>query len=370
VADGDLRDQYLEFGAACARDGGLTYQAICQWIADDPELLAMTATAPAEQRRPNLLLAAVHFLLLEGAAHQLALFYDTVRPEGTEPTGEVGPAFHDFCLTHRDQILVLMATRSTQTNEVRRCTVLLPALCEIARRNQGAELALIDLGTSAGLNLLFDRYGYRYQERDGTGFRLAGDAAARVQLECFVPQKVTALPDLTRPNVGERVGLDLHPIDANDDDQSRWLLACLWPDQLPRFERLRAALETWREAPNPPRIVQGDMVDDLAGAAATIAGRGPLIVFHSWAVAYLPENRQRALAAAVMGLNSSRPTHHLFAEQPREVPGLPVPESPHGSTAATALVHIDPTGKVERWADVHPHGNWIRWYGSRDLAGT
>jgi hypothetical protein len=369
VADGDLRDQYLAFGAACAREGGVTYQAICQSIADDPELLAMTATARPEQRRPNLLLAAVHFLLLEGTEHPLALFYDTVRAEGAVPAGEVGPAFQDFCLAHREQILELMATRRTQTNEVRRCTVLLPALCEIARRNQGVELALIDLGTSAGLNMLFDRFGYRYQERDGTGFRLAGDARARVQLECFVPHEVTALPDLTLPNVSERVGLDLDPIDANDEDQSRWLLACLWPDQLPRFERLRAALETWRATPNPPRISRGDMVDDLAGVAATLPGRGPLIVFHSWAVAYLPEPRQRALAAVVRQLNASRPTHHLFAEEPREVPGLPVPESPRGPKAATALVHIDPSGEVERWADAHPHGNWIRWYCSSGLAG-
>ena len=58
----------------------------------------------------------------------------------------------------------LVATRSTQTNEVGRCTALLPGLCPIASQYEwGEPLSLLDLGTSAGLNLLFDDYGYTYR---------------------------------------------------------------------------------------------------------------------------------------------------------------------------------------------------------------
>src|SRR5580698_4647683 len=99
MPEATLAEQFLGFGGACERDGGVTYGAICRSAAADRDLLAITSEAPLAQRRPNILLAAVHFLLLGGLEHPLATYYDTVRPEGTEAgTGEVGPVFRDFCL--------------------------------------------------------------------------------------------------------------------------------------------------------------------------------------------------------------------------------------------------------------------------------
>ena len=113
------------------------------------------------QRRPNLLLAAVHFLLLGGTTHPLADHYDTVRsligsgdgPPAAGPSRDVVADFKDFCLRHRAELLALISVRSTQTNEVGRCTAILPALATIAGGYPGGEsLWLLDLGTSAGLN--------------------------------------------------------------------------------------------------------------------------------------------------------------------------------------------------------------------------
>jgi hypothetical protein len=44
-----------------------------------------------------------------------------------------------------------------QQNEVRRCTLLLPAFA-LAAGTVRSPLALVEVGASAGLNLLFDRY--------------------------------------------------------------------------------------------------------------------------------------------------------------------------------------------------------------------
>jgi hypothetical protein len=361
--------QFRGFGASVERDGATTYAAICTSAADDADIMDIIAQAPPAQRRPNLLLAAVHYLLLSGVEHPLGAFYDTVRPAGAPaPDGDVGEAFRDFCLTYRQEVLELVTTRSTQTNEVNRCAVLLPGLCGIATQYHPQEaLSLLDLGTSAGLNLLFDRYTYTYRQRHDTSERTAGVPASPVMLGCSVAGRLDELPDLTLPAVADRAGLDLSPIDAGSKDEALWLLACLWPDNLSRFNRLRAALDVWRNDPEPPRIMQGDMVDDLASVAATLGGDSPLVVFHSWAVAYLSEPRQKELVETIRSLGRLRPVHHLYAELPFETPGLPTPDSPGAGTGidgATALVHIGPgTEAAERWANVHPHGNWIRWFG-------
>jgi hypothetical protein len=366
--------QFRGFGAAVERDGATTYAAICASVAGDADVMGIIEQAPLAQRRPNLLLAAVHYLLLRGVEHPLGAFYDTVRPPGAPaPEGDVGEVFRDFCHTYRGEVLDLVTTRSTQTNEVNRCAVLLPGLCAIAMQYDPKEpLSLLDLGTSAGLNLLFDRYAYTYLQRDDGSERTAGDPTSPVMLGCSVANRFDDLPDLTLPAMADRAGLDLSPIDASSTDEALWLLACLWPDNLPRFNRLRSALDVWRSVPDRPRIMQGDMVDDLASVAATVGGDSPLVVFHSWAVAYLPEQRQKELVETIRSIGQQRPVHHLYAELPFETPGLPTPDSPdagHRASGSTALVHIGPGIEApERWANVHPHGNWIRWFGQKTVS--
>jgi hypothetical protein len=309
-------------------------------------------------------MAAVHYLLLQGADHHLAAYYDTVRlPE--EPAlgpgdGDVAAVFADFCRAHRHELIGLITTRSTQTNEIGRCAALYPALSEIGG---GAPLSLLDLGTSAGLNLLLDEYGYVYRQRSDGTERAAGPTASEVTIECTVRNSLDEFASLGTPVVASRTGLDLSPIDPRSDDEALWLQACLWPDNLPRFTRLRAALHVARTTDSPAHLVRGDLVDDLAQVATAIDDRTPLVIMHTWVAAYLTEARQRELVAAVRAL---RVVHHLYAESPIETPGLPTPESPEGgptSNLATALVHIGPDGAPPvRLASMHPHGKWVRWW--------
>jgi len=375
---------------------------ICRGIADDPDILGLIGEAPVRQRRPNLLLAAVHFLLLGGAAHPLADHYDTVRsitgpgsealgagagpgdglgPGAGHPPGDAGPGdagragrdvvadFKDFVMVHRDELLALIAVRSTQTNEVGRCTALLPALGAIgAGYPDGQPLWLLDLGTSAGLNLLFDSYAYTYRQRADGSTLVAGHGGALVHLECVVRGDLGDLPPLGLPPIAGRTGIDVLPIDPTSDDGADWLLACLWPDNLPRFARLRGALATARNTADPPTVYRGDIIKDLPGVVKAIDTDGPLVVFHSWVAAYLSPERQGQLVETLRDLSRERPLHYLYAEAPIETPGLPTPPSPSpGSTShlATAVVHLPPGGSVPvRLADMHHHGKWLQWWAS------
>ena len=365
-----LADHFRGLAATVERDGGVIYPAICRGVADDARVLSLLDHTPLQQRRPLLLLAAVHLLLLSGVDHPLAAHYDTVaQVRGTpyEPSADdVSTVFTAFCEEHRHEVQQVIGYRTTQTNEVGRCAALLPGLCHIAARyDWEVPLSLLDLGSSAGLNLLFDDYAYTYRSSTDEGVLMAGTVTSAVSIECSARDDVSALPDLRLPTMNERVGLDLSPLDPFSDDAALWLLACQWPDNPPRFGRLRAALSNVRASENPPRLEQGDMVADLQRVAASMTGTNPLVVFHSWVAAYLDENQQRMLAAEVRSLGSERPVHHLYCETPFETPGLPTPPSPvprEGPDLATALVHIGPEGETERLADTHPHGSWIRWW--------
>jgi hypothetical protein len=333
------------------------------------------------QRRPNLLLAAVHFLLLSGVAHPLADYYDTVRSftgggdgplagSGPAPSGDLVADFKDFVMVHRAELLALIAERSTQTNEVGRCTALLPALATVAGGYpEGESLRLLDLGTSAGLNLLFDSYAYTYRQRSDGATLHAGRSGALVRLDCEVRGELSDLPArpaLDLPPIAGRTGIDAHPIDPTSEDGADWLLACLWPDNPPRFDRLRGALATARLTADPPAVYRGDIIDDLPGVVDGIDTDGPLVVFHTWVAAYLGPERQAQLVETVRDLSRTRPLHYLYAEVPAETPGLPTPPSPAPSSTShlvTAVVHIAPDGSAPvRLADMHHHGKWLRWW--------
>src|SRR5215472_8727093 len=88
------------------------YARVARAVAASDDVLALVREAPPQSHQPNVLLAAVHYLLLGGLAHPLAAVY------AGESRADPGPEFVDVCLTHRDEILELLATRHTNTNEV------------------------------------------------------------------------------------------------------------------------------------------------------------------------------------------------------------------------------------------------------------
>jgi hypothetical protein len=179
------------------------YGRLAAGIAGDPELLALAGRATSGPE-PNLFLSAAHLLLLDGAEHPVAAFYPNLS-DGPPKGGDPYPAFRSFCLEHAYEIARIVSSRRVQTNEVRRCALLLPAFGLVARRT-GRPLALIEVGTSAGPNLLFDRYAYDYGE--GLGL---GDPRSPVRISCEARGgRRPPLPGRP-PAVVSRLGLDLNP---------------------------------------------------------------------------------------------------------------------------------------------------------------
>jgi len=284
------------------------YESLTQGLAEDADLLALVVQAPAEQQRPTLFLAAVHDLLLQGAKHPLAASYpDLVTAPA--PSADPYPVFRAFCLEHRDELLHLLKTRRVQTNEVGRCSALLPVFTLVSHLVGGRPLALVEVGASAGLNLLFDRYAYDY----GSEYRV-GDVGAAVQLTCQL--RGTSVPPLPRtmPQIASRVGIDLAPVDVQDPEATRWLRACVWAEHLARSAQLQRALAIARQA--PPSLVAGNALDTLPQLVAGIAQDVPLCLFHSATLAYFSAEERLRFTNLIATLADERDLFWLSSEGP------------------------------------------------------
>ncbi len=335
-----------------------TYRAISQYVAEQPDLLAMMQVAPVGQRRPVLLLAAVHYLLLGGAEHQLAAWYPTVHGDGAPPSGSPGPVFHDFVRRHQAEVAELLATRATQTNEVNRSCLWFAAVRQ-ACVDSDAPIHLIEIGVSAGLNLHFASYGYDF----GDGVR-RGAVSSPVQLASRVRSGRPPL-DHALPPIVTRIGLDQNPNDVFDADAMRWLEACIWPEQRHRHERFRAAVAETRH--DPPRLVRGDAVDGLAELVGDVPPDEHAVVVNSWVLTYLPRARRQAFVEELHRLGGERTLTWISAEHPTCLDRFrppPIPSLPPstGTTLCGTVRWRDGVATDDVIATVHPHVHWMHWH--------
>ena len=237
-ADTTMADALVRQQTACAALGSPLYARILDGVVDDynrggivAELLVTRNERPARDAVPLRLLGAMHRLVLAGHVPELARFYPSV---GGDDHGDPVPAFVDALAAHRHAIADGLG-RTVQTNEVGRAAALAPGLALVAKRT-GLPLHQLEIGSSAGLLLNWDRFFY------DTGRSRLGDATSAVR---FGPDSwLEPPPDLDGfTSVIERRGVDVAPIDPTTQDGRLTLLSFVWPDQPQRFERLAAAIE-------------------------------------------------------------------------------------------------------------------------------
>lgn len=342
------------------------YARVARAMADDRELLGRIVTmAPATKVLPVLLNAAVHFLVLGDPGSSLAATYR--GDDGAEE--DPWPAYRELVTDRFDELAELCATRTIQTNEVGRSSVLLPTFTAVHRRFE-RPLSLIELGPSAGLNLFFDRFGYRY----GDGIRL-GDPTSPVQLACAVEGSMAPPRDAEPPPVRARLGVDLAPIDVTDPVACRWLEACLWPRLTERASRLRGALELART--DPPDLRTGAAIEALAGLVEATDPDAVVCVYATWVLAYFSHDERAELGRLLARIGAERDLAFVSSEYPSVAPGIDRPErgASVGKEGGASLVGI------QTWHDgrhaampvawCHAHGTWIDWLDrtSADPAG-
>ena len=302
------------------RGGSKLYAALARSLADDPVVADIVGDRQPRWEAPLRLFGGVHYLELSGVVQH------------------PWPKLRGVLEANRDWLIRFVAEHPVQTNEVQRCWGLLPGFLTVA---DGRPLDLVELGPSAGLNLFWDRYRYRYGERDwgptDAPLELSGDAEGGPPPELLEVEV----------SIRRRIGIDRRPVDVTTDHGARVLEAFVWADQAVRLDRLRRAIEIARA--DPPRLMEGDFVEVLPALLAERDLDALTVVFHSASIMYLPE-ADRARVREALEREGERGSLAWVSYEFLE-PG----------TLSFALDVQSWPGDSRRLARLDGHGNELEW---------
>ncbi len=223
-----------------------------------------------------------------------------------------------------------------QTNEVQRAWALLPAFLSVA---DGRPLDLLELGPSAGLNLVWDRYRYRY----ATGSW--GDGALELAGDDRTPPPAELLQ--RRVTIARRRGIDLNPVDATTEHGARLLQAFVWADQTERLERLRRAIEALRA--DPPELLRGDYVESLPSLLRDRTEGAQLVVFQTASTMYVERGGIDRVRSALEQASRDEPLVYVGTGTAPDDTGFALD------------VERYPGGGLQRLGVFDFHGEWLEW---------
>lgn len=284
-------------------------------------------------------------LRVAGALHHLARSGQSPALRGTYPPNRVDDATLRSVLAqvlreHEETIRAYLAS-PPQTNEVMRSAALMPGLLTIAQRTR-LPLALYEIGSSAGLNLILDRYRYEF------GSARWGDPQSPLLIK---PEWHGDPPPVDAPlKVVVRNGVDLNPIGLRDPGARERLLSYVWPDQADRLQRLEQAIAVWLR--DPPTIDRADAAQWLTRSGiAKATPNVTRVLFHSVTWSYLPEATKEAIEAFMRAKGNEAKASAPLAWLRFEL----------SAKGADLRLSLWPGVEDELIATGHPHGTSIRW---------
>jgi hypothetical protein len=285
---------------------------------------------------PLRLSGALHALVLTGQCAALADVYPPNETNSPALASAIEIAFRD----HAAHILDWL-NNAPQTNETARSAPLI-ATAHLLTDVYALPLRLLELGTSAGLNLRWDHMAVETDDRQ------LGPKGAAMRLR---PDWHGDLPQNSPLKIIERAGVDLNPLDASNPQDQLRLMAYIWPDQPDRLVRMRQALDL--AAKLPAEIDQGDAIDWLENKLARPHVGNLTTIFHTIAWQYFPKSQQakgKTLIEAA-GANAT--------------PGAPIAwvsmESDGASPGAALGLRLWPGDHTVALGRADFHGRWVRW---------
>ena len=337
----NLQSAFAEQSAACASLGSDFMASLMQILPEvwpkDTRLAALCAGWPGDlgpraDSLPLRIAGGLHALVLRGTDPALTALY----PPAACDTKALRQALPQILRVH-DGFLCDWITSPPQTNETGRSAVLIAAASALA--SLGLPLKLSELGASAGLNLMFDRY---HLQVAGQSF---GPTTSPLQL---APNWSGPPPQAAKIKIAERRGCDLNPLDPAQDAER--LLAYLWPDQPVRLARMRAAL-----ALAEAKVDRADAADWLDRRLQSDWAGQCHLVYHTIAFQYFPAPVQARITAAMQAAGAK-------ATEAAPLAWLAMEADAAGRGAGVTL-QFWPKGARVELARAGFHGEWVDWGG-------
>ena len=324
VLGSPLTGDILETLAGTLTDTTETGRRIMGWPGDaDDDALSMRIAG------------GLHALARRGSDGELTALYRT-------GAGDLAGVLRRVVL-EQDLWLSTWLDRPPQTNEVARAGALWPGIMEVARRF-GSDIELLELGSSAGLNLNLDRFSY-----DLAG-NASGDPSSKVLI---APQWSGGTPPLSPVNFVARAGVDRDPVDLTNPAEVERLTAFVWVGMAERMARIEGALALAKAF--PPQVEQGDLVDWLEARLALPHPAGVTrLFFHSVVFQYIPESARDEVEALLQAAGASASPERPLARLQMEMVEFEKP-------MLLRLQCWPGTGELETLAHCHPHGASINW---------
>lgn len=281
------------------------YVSLAQQISRDEAVLKVAAKANPGKFPPLLFLAAIHCLLLENSDRPLARFFPTTARKPI-PKIDPYPVFRSFVLEFSEQITALIQEANVNMTVIKRSACLRALLIKVAAEMKWEKLHLVDIGCSAGFNLLLDHWRITYQ---GAGEVGPVESSVTFSIE-LRGDSVPPLGDT--PTLLSRTGIDLDSFDLSNKEHERWLLGCLIPEDLESFEATKRAFPVLRQ--HMPRLVAGDAAILLAKVLQDIPEREPVVVMHSLALHLMAPRQRQAVYRTIRQASAIRPIAKIGME--------------------------------------------------------
>ncbi len=344
-ATSSIREAYANQVAYCrANDSPVTARIVAAIAAllDEPAAGPFIARirdwrgAPLGDAVPLRSAGGLHALHLSGDAPELAPIYVDTPADDAAIVAEV--------VRKHEADLLPWLDGPPQTNEAGRSSSFIAAMLWLAEQGMPPRFECLEIGSSAGINLMIDRYFY-----DLGGVQVGPENAVMH----FTPEWRGASPPDRHIVFASLKGCDVAPVDLTDAAQALRLKAYIWPEHTVRFARLKAAIAAAKIA--PPDLAAMNAADFVEVELAKPQASGTTrVLMHSIVWQYVPADQQAritaAMAAAGARATSKRPLAWIALEGNRTLlnHGLSVRYWPGGGDEALL-------------AAAHAHGAWLEW---------
>ncbi|MBT2601238.1 MULTISPECIES: DUF2332 domain-containing protein [Oceanobacillus] len=337
----NLEDRFKHFGEIEVKDKSPLYSILSLQIAEDTEMIDICSVIPEGQPVANLLFASVKDLLYIQNNHPLKNYYPEFTKEVKVPHDSY-PYFKDFVINNKQDVIQRLTTNYVQTNEVNRCAYLFPVLHYIYEKI-GTRLSLIEIGTSAGLQLLCDQYAYAYNNSKNK----VGNINSELTLRSLVREgDIPSFLSKELP-IKDRVGIDLHVLNLLEEDDVRWLKSLVWPENLHRIEVLDKAIAQFNKSDESIRLIEADALSCLEELAIECDTESLLCIFHTHVANQLTIEQRHTLLESVSKIGKRRDVFHIY------------------NNIWDGQLHVESyingSRNEELKIDTHPHGEWFDW---------